>query len=144
MTISLQLHQAVVAEVRLQLHDGAGRRVVLADKHRVRHSRAGRWHGRRAGRRGAAARPRAGAELWARRVIRARVYQLALGLGFGLGLLLFDDLDVLDDPTGLGPEAAAELVGVEGPGNGHLVLLVLHLLDHELALLCVHTFNLLA
>ena len=92
--------------------------------------------------RGAAAWPCTGAGLWAR--IRARVYQLAIGLGLGLGLLFFDDLDVLDDPTGLGPEDAAELVGVEGPGNGHLVLLVLHLLDHELASLCVHTFNLLA
>lgn len=41
------------------------------------------------------------------------------------------DLDFGRETAGLAPELAAELDGVEGTGNDHLVLLIHHFLEHE-------------
>ena len=49
----------------------------------------------------------------------------------------WQDLDFGDETAGLAPELAAELDGVEGPGDEHLLLLVHHLLEDEPATLCV-------
>jgi hypothetical protein len=47
------------------------------------------------------------------------------------------DLDFGQETAGLAPKLAAELDGVEGPGDDHLLLLVHHLLEDEPATLCV-------
>ena len=47
------------------------------------------------------------------------------------------DLDFGEETAGLAPELAAEVDGVEGPGDEHLLLLVHHLLEDEPATLCV-------
>ena len=47
------------------------------------------------------------------------------------------DLDFGHETAGLAPELAAELDGVEGPGDDHLLFLVHHLLEDESATLCV-------
>ena len=71
--------------------------------------------------------------------VQARVgYQLARGcLELGLAIRLHD-LDLLDDLAGLAAELVGELVRVEGPRDDHLVvlLIVLDIVDAELALLC--------
>ena len=47
------------------------------------------------------------------------------------------DLDFGEETAGLAPELAAEVDGVEGPGDEHLLLLVHNLLEDEPATLCV-------
>lgn len=48
------------------------------------------------------------------------------------------DIDLYHEAAGLAAELAAELDSVEGPGDENLVLLVHHLVEDELATLCIH------
>lgn len=50
-------------------------------------------------------------------------------------LFLLHDVDLYHETAGLAAELAAELDGVEGPGDENLVLLVHHLIEDELATL---------
>ena len=70
--------------------------------------------------------------------LQARVgYQLARGcLELGLAIRLHD-LDLLYQTAGLAaPEHGAELVGVKGPRQDHLVLLILHFVEDEFSSGC--------
>lgn len=147
--------RALVADEHRRVRRHGRRRVAVA---RRRPSRAAarwlRWRRRRRRWLGVAVAAVRGGAAAARRRRRVHVrvrewYELAwVGLGLGIGLLLIGlgfgllllfrrlDLDVLDDLAGLAPQLAGELLGVEGAGHHHRVLLVHDLLDLQLASLC--------
>jgi len=109
---------------------------------RRRHRTANRWE--------RAYRPRRGAWRWRRRRRAAgRTRRLRVWVRARVRIWVRDqlalvgrrwrrrrhDLDFGEETAGLAPELAAEVDGVEGPGDEHLLLLVHHLLEDEPATL---------